>query len=169
MCQEGGVGEAVKVLEGWIECRDESSVPSLDTFIKLMQYLAASEDVADATGEVERIFSTMQRLSTSAPTLAPTTPVYNSMMLVWSKSFHNNAGIRCEELLRELWSLYHRTNSSDFMPTKSSYICTMTAWARSGQGKEGAVRAEALLEEMEKLCAEFKSLSPTTVCVNVVL
>lgn len=60
-----------------------------------------------------------------------------------------------------------------YCPSHATYVSTLTALARSGTGRHGAERAEALLEDMERLSsrrpAEFSHLRPTTVCVNIVL
>jgi translation initiation factor 2B subunit (eIF-2B alpha/beta/delta family) len=69
----------------------------------------------------------------------------------------------------ELWSQYNETGNASFLPIKATYVSTLAAWASSGRGNEGAERAEAIWEEMERLSSEHEHLGPTTICANIVL
>ena len=59
-----------------------------------------------------------------------------------------------------------------YCPSPATYRSALQAMARSGTGRHGAERAEALLEEMERRSRQDVMLShlrPTTACVNLVL
>lgn len=99
----------------------------------------------------------------------PSTTIYNSIILAWSKSGKLNAGMECDKVLNKLWTLYEKTGEEKFLPNTSSYISTMTAWSRSGEGLKAAQRVESILEEMESLNGKYNGIGPCTVAVNVVL
>lgn len=170
-CGRGDVDEAMHMLDraehllrsGKADCQLNASV-----FVKVMQTIAAG-DTTDTVQQVELVLSRMLTLSKLEPSCTPKGAAYNSVILAWSKSFQRESGQRCLELLEELWSRYNATGDSDYLPMKSTYISTLTAIARSGRNRDNAVRAEALLDEMERVRHEHQFLAPTTICVNIVL
>lgn len=173
--------------------------PNAETYTRLltaMSAAAAADDDVDDTDRVVRrvedVFARMKRHLGTTTTIAANMPppitrvAYNAVILAWSKSYARQAGDRCEALLAELWSLYNSTSTSSnssnsnntttttkalYCPSLSTYVSTLTALARSQGGKRAAERAEALLEDMERVSREdhHPSLKPTTTCVNIVL
>lgn len=60
-------------------------------------------------------------------------------------------------------------SSAPWVPTRSMYISTLTALARSGGGITAAQRIDELLDEMERCSSEHPHLRPTTTCMNIAL
>jgi hypothetical protein len=132
---------------------------------------------------MDRVFTRMQQLSQSFPSAIMTTRhIYHALLLAWSHSYTRTGAMRAEELLSELYDLYQNSTNNNnnnnnneeddrFRPTLSCYVSTLNAMARAGGGKKWAIRAEALLEQMERLSTQtqLERLKPTTICVNIVM
>jgi hypothetical protein len=98
-----------------------------------------------------------------------TTDEVNSIIGRLSKSKRKDAAQKADDLLTELWSHYIATDDQAYLPTRATYVSTISAWARSGLGRQAAERAEALLEEMEAHRAQHPAMGPNTASVNAVL
>lgn len=147
---------------------DEHSPRNASSFIKSMETVLAD----DQPNMIEKLENLLERVKAAPDFESGEAPIafgYNTLILGLSKSHGRDAGARCRELLRELWSQYNVTGDARFLPLKSSYVSTLTAIARSGTGRRAAERAEELLDEMERLRYEHSFLGPTTLCVNIVL
>jgi hypothetical protein len=137
---------------------------------------------------MDQVFTRMQQLAQLYPsiirrTTSTTRQIYQALMNAWSHSYTRTGAIRADELLAQLWDLYHNStynNHTDVLdddhilvPTMSCYVATLNAMARAGGGKKWALRAEELLEEMERWSRtqppKYAHLQPTTTCVNIVL
>lgn len=171
LCQSGKLNQALETLERYEkELEDNNTVvPSTaNPYIKIMQAIASSDEV-DAPDKLEKLLEKVKEVRSTSPSVAPISMAYNALMLSLSKSHRRDAGVRCEELLEEMWAMYNETNDSQYLPQKACYISTLSAHARSGKGRKAAEQAESILEDMENLREEFPFLSPTTLCVNIVL
>ena len=169
LCREGKLDDAMKLIHTMEESMDdmESLKPGQSTYVAVMKSYARS-DRDDAAEKAEEILSHMSSLSHAC--CMPKGQAYSAAILAWSNSKHVNAGQRADALLSKLWSLYNSTEDQAYLPTRATYTSAITAWARSGQSKKAAERAEELLEEMEDYCRKgYESLGPTTACVNAVL
>lgn len=170
LCKAGNVKEALKLLSVAEENIGASDAAQIDE----MSYGTVIQGIANnnwpnSTSLAEELFLRMKRLAVTFPACAPKRFAYNAVIFTWSKTFLKNAGPRCHELLNELWGLYNRTDDLAYLPMKSSYISTLSAWARCGRKREAAQNAEALLEEMERYRSIHPHLAPTTFCVDAVL
>ena len=168
LCRKNRVDEALEEIKQQIKM--DTSFPSMNetAFMSVMSALALEQSDSHLE-KMEGLFQQMKEHSKTRDTCRPSALVYNSLILAWSRSFREDSGTRCDELLSELWQQYNATQDSRLVPMKSTYISTLTALARSRGGVPAAQRAEELLEEMERFRVVHPELKPTTVCVNVVL
>jgi hypothetical protein len=176
LCRSGLVEEAIILLEGQLQVERSGDVceqfPNETSFTTIMCALVTRNDdsISNLLEQLEDLLERMKSLSTAGRVeCTPTIAAYNILVLAWSKSFLGDAGIRCDELLSELWERYNKTQDMRFLPLKSTYVSTLTALARSGRGKEAAQLAEERLEEMERLRLDHPTVAPSTICFNVVL
>jgi hypothetical protein len=174
LCLSGEIDKAIQLLDQreqhQKELSDSSSFTSLgldaESYTLVMHSLASQSTSEADADRVQGLLKRMKRI----PGCSPTCTAYNAVILAWSRSYHTKAGFQSEALLRELWTKYNETQQVDDMPTASTYISALTAYSRSNTGKLGAEKAEALLEEMEKLRRKgYPTLGPNTVAVNIVL
>lgn len=166
LCSKGRPEDAIALLEKSDQLFSEKKVdfsPDESCYITILQALAESEELR-APELADSLFEKMNHKG-----CVQTSSAYNAIISVWSDSFRKEAGDKCSQYLQSLWSLYDETKEPKFVPLRSSYISTITALSRSRQGREGAAKAEELLENMEELCREHSHLAPTTICVNGVL
>lgn len=172
LCRSDAVDDAVRLVQHYLS--DASSNDHLvlnpSAVNTVISNLSVKKDCAAYLDQMTDLLSRMNSLDANGiPEWAPTASTYNSVALAWSKSFRDDAGQRCDELLTDLWRKYNTTSDDRFVPLKSMYVATLTALARSRKGQAAAQRTEELLEEMERMRQNHPSLAPTTICVNIVL
>lgn len=152
------------------------AVANHKTYTRLLTAYATSADTVDrATLDcVEDLWSRLQQQQQQQQLSSRSSlrTAYNAVILAWSKSYSRQAGHRCDELLTELWVQYNVTQNRHWCPLHSTYVSTLTAWARSQIGPRAAERAEAILQEMERWGQQSLTtahLKPTATCYNIVL
>lgn len=171
-CQAGQVDDALKLLQHAEERLSKGETngpfPNESSYTTIMLALAGQDGPADPD-RLEGMLKKMKDLSRQYPACKPVALTYNAVILAWSKAAKRNSGEQCDKLLKEVWARYTETGDAANVPIKASYVSTLAAWASSGKGKQGAERAEVILEEMETLRIEHPHLAPTTICANIVL
>lgn len=82
----------------------------------------------------------------------PTTKLYTMAVDAWAKSGEGGAAAtRAEAILQHMNHLYQSGGHDDLKPTTGIFNAVINAWARSRE-KIAPMRAEQILEWMEKLC-----------------
>jgi hypothetical protein len=166
LCQMGNIAEAIALLsKNMVSSETEIDEMSYATLVQSM----VNKKWPNSTTLAEDFLRRMKRVAIMLPSCAPKRYAYNAVIFAWSKTFLKDAGPRCHELLNELWAAYNETEDLAYLPLRSSYISTLSAWARCGRKLEAAQNAELLLEEMERYRAKHPHLAPSTFCVNTVL
>jgi hypothetical protein len=165
LCEQGETKKAIELLFETTKQKDNPSSYLLDAdpYTIILQSLAKQRNDDTVPETVERVLAHMKNHDVYSVF------AYNAAILAWSKSYRRNAGYKCEQLLRKAWEQYNQTPQSTRLPHRSMYMSALSAWARARQGRVGAERAEALLEEMERLRYEHEFLAPNTMAVNIVL
>lgn len=82
----------------------------------------------------------------------PNVRTYSTVIDAWSRRppRHGRSAARAQSVLDRLSSLYDETDDEELKPNRVSYNSAINAWAKSGIGRDGAVRAERLLDDMER-------------------
>jgi pentatricopeptide repeat protein len=85
---------------------------------------------------------------------------YNVLLTCWARSGVPQAGVRAEDILRDM----------PIQPNAKSYATVMDAWSRS-RTEESAARAHGLLKELQQLYDETgdEQLRPNCVCYSSVI
>jgi hypothetical protein len=93
---------------------------------------------------------TQDELSAGPPRIRvkPNVRSFSTVMDAWGKQGNPAAAQKAEDLLYELEDLYEDRGDVSLQPNSISYNTVITAWAKSGARREGAEKAQALLDEM---------------------
>jgi pentatricopeptide repeat protein len=101
--------------------------------------------------------------------LKPTKLLYSAVLQAYAKSATQEGAEKAEELLQRTKDLY-KVGKMYAKPTALYYNAVMDAHARSHRGRQAALRAEALLLELETRCrAGDSELAPTTRSYNAAI
>lgn len=172
LCRMYSVDEANILLSEAERVSDKNMLnvilPNEKSYVTIMNALLDTDfvdaDKIEGLLERMRIFATYHQ-----PAAAPKQLALDAVARAWSRSRREEAGERCEQIIRELWVQYKATGETEYIPLKSTYIAAMVAWS-SHRNVEGAMRhAKALFESMERLRIEFPHLSTTAECISIII
>jgi hypothetical protein len=79
----------------------------------------------------------------------PNTLSYSSAITAWAKSNHPDAGLRGEQILRQMQMRWAAGNAN-VQPNTITFNAAISAWG-NGQDPQRVVRAQALFQEMRKM------------------
>ena len=93
---------------------------------------------------------TSEELSAGPPLIRvkPNVRSFSTVMDAWGKQSNPAAAEKAQDLLFELEDIYVDTGDVAMQPNSISYNTVITAWSKAGAGKEGAEKAQSLLDEM---------------------
>ena len=93
---------------------------------------------------------TSEELSAGPPLIRvkPNVRSFSTVMDAWGKQSNPAAAEKAQDLLFELEDIYVDTGDVAMQPNSISYNTVITAWSKAGAGKEGAEKAQTLLDEM---------------------
>lgn len=142
--------------------------PSMFTFVAVITTYAKSNSL-DAGFHADRVLRLLDEFQkrNSIQSLVPNTFVINAVLHAWSKSGHEMAGERAEEILSTMQSDLE-VGKSHRAPNTRSYGLVLAAWAKSSSA-EKAVRARQILNRMIQESENNDNVSMNVHCYNAVL
>ena len=151
--------------DGYTQCQPRAQTYSALVFI--WSKLQSKSPTSSSSG----ILNSNSTTSAAAGTSLSSTPSFEDDSELTTMITTTATEERCLDLLNELWSLYETTKDNKYVPTKSTYIATLSALSRCVGGTRAAQQAEDLLEDMEQQSQQNNHihLEPTTICFNIVL
>lgn len=170
--------DAIEANDGQIETPSSTKCTTA-TYNSILNSFETLQDV-DKCAKAEAILQKMKDdYKNGHKECLPDTTTYNIIMKLWASSGRRDAGENAERILRSLWEdhEHYKSNLNDAhvnaskisSPDQFSYSTVISAWARSGLGKDAAKKSEQLLEEMNAYGQAGNSkLALTTSVVNAV-
>lgn len=148
--------------EALLEQMSRTHVAKPDTyaFAAVLNAWAKSED-PNACFRALAILRHMSKL----PGIKTNAVVYGTVMNAFAKQ---GKAVEAEELLNELMQKYEATQDKEYLPTVVEFSVVINAWSKS-KDRDAAIRAEAVLETMQRLSQDRPELRPNKVSFNSVI